>query len=395
MTRELIAPVSRSHCDVVQRPRDPVRVPAARLLPRGSRDQRDGDRPHRSVPVVPAGPLRRVRSRVRAARWRAARADRRSRGDVRLRARPGELRLADHGRRSHALARAPVRAARAGGLCAPRERLAPRWRSLAAVLSGLTALSHPHVAAFLALSAFVIAVSRFRSRAALVQLLLVGAGAIARRGAVVADRRRPTRHHAVRRRLGSGGGTDTIVPAIGTLLRWNAWNEPLFPLVSALALAGVVLSLARRELMLPIWIAALAFALPTPFQMISAIPLALLAGIGVAAASLIQLTRRRPAPSRSSASRISRSRRCSRSSACWRVSRPRRGPRCDGSEARRLRRTCARGDDAVLGCGCRGRVATGARSAPERCRASGLRVASRCRRGAGDAARARRRVRTE
>lgn len=61
--------------------------------------------------------------------------------------------------------------------------------------------------------------------------------------------------------------------------------------MSAVALAGVVLSLARRELMLPLLIAAVAFTLPTPFQMISAIPLALLAGIGAAAASTF-LTRR-------------------------------------------------------------------------------------------------------
>jgi hypothetical protein len=53
-----------------------------------------------------------------------------------------------------------------------------------------------------------------------------------------------------------------------------------------------VVSLARRQWMVPIWIAAVAFALPTPFQMISAIPLAMLAGIGAAAAPVIHLTRR-------------------------------------------------------------------------------------------------------
>jgi hypothetical protein len=166
-----------------------------------------------------------------------------------------------------------------------------RTALLAAVLSGLTALSHPHVAAFLALSAVVIAVSRVRTREGGVQLLLVGVGALlvaAPWWLTVVVRHGITPFAAA---LGSGGGTSTIVPAIGTLLRWNAWNEPLFPLVSALALGGVVVSLARRELMVPIWIAAVAFALPTPFQMISAIPLALLAGIGVAAASLIQLAR--------------------------------------------------------------------------------------------------------
>jgi hypothetical protein len=167
-----------------------------------------------------------------------------------------------------------------------------RAASLAAVLAGLTALSHPHTAAFLALSAVVIALSRFRTRRGMAQLLLVGAGAIivaAPWWLTVVARHGTTPFAAA---LSSGGGAGTIVPAIGTLLRWNAWNEPLFPLVGALALAGVVASLARRELMLPLWIGAVAFALPTPFQMISAVPLALLAGIGAAAASMIQLTRR-------------------------------------------------------------------------------------------------------
>jgi hypothetical protein len=163
---------------------------------------------------------------------------------------------------------------------------------LAAVLSGLTALSHPHAAAFLALSAAVIAISRFRTRRALVQLLLVGAGAmiVAAPWWLTVVARHGIAPFAAA--LGSGGGTSMIAPAIGTLLRWNAWNEPLFPLVSALALAGVAVSLARREMLFPLWIAAAAFLLPTPFQMLSAIPLALVAGIGAAAASLIQVTRR-------------------------------------------------------------------------------------------------------
>ena len=85
---------------------------------------------------------------------------------------------------------------------------------------------------------------------------------------------------------------DLIVPAIGTLLRWNAWNEPLFPLVSALALAGLAISVARRDLLPALWIVALAFLLPGPFQMLSAIPLALLAGIAVAAASTLPIAAR-------------------------------------------------------------------------------------------------------
>jgi hypothetical protein len=163
---------------------------------------------------------------------------------------------------------------------------------LAVVLSGLTALSHPHVAAFLALSAVLVALVRCRTRAAFARFLLVGAGAI-----VVAA---PWWLTVVARHgIGpfvaaatTGAATDSLAQSLGTLLRWNAWNEPLFPLVSALALAGVAITLSRRDLLLPFWIVALAFVLPGPFQMLSAVPLALLAGIGVAAASEIALAPR-------------------------------------------------------------------------------------------------------
>jgi hypothetical protein len=163
---------------------------------------------------------------------------------------------------------------------------------LAVVLSGLTALSHPHVAAFLALSAVLVALVRCRTRAAFARFLLVGAGAI-----VVAA---PWWLTVVARHgIGpfvaaatTGAASDSLAQSLGTLLRWNAWNEPLFPLVSALALAGVAITLSRRDLLLPFWIVALALVLPGPFQMLSAVPLALLAGIGVAAASEIALAPR-------------------------------------------------------------------------------------------------------
>ena len=166
---------------------------------------------------------------------------------------------------------------------------------LAALLSGLSAVSHPNAAAFLAVSALLIAVLRMPTRASLLRLALVGAGAI-----VVAA---PWWLTVIARSglspftsAASASRTeDLIVPAVGTLLRWNAWNEPLFPLVSALALAGVAISLARRDLLLTLWIVALAFALPNPFQMLSAIPLALLGGIAVATAFALPIS---PRPAR-------------------------------------------------------------------------------------------------
>lgn len=168
------------------------------------------------------------------------------------------------------------------------------WRAvlLAAVLSGLTALSHPTVAAFLALSAILIALLRRRTRAAFARSLVVGGGAIvfaAPWWLIVVMR------HGIGPVVAAattGAASNSVAQSIGTLLRWNAWNEPLFPLVSALGLAGVAIAVSRRDVLLPLWIVALAFVLPHAFQMPSAVPLALLAGIGVAAASEIALAPR-------------------------------------------------------------------------------------------------------
>jgi uncharacterized membrane protein len=163
---------------------------------------------------------------------------------------------------------------------------------LAAVLSGLAALSHPNAAAFLAVSAILIAVLRTRTRASLPRLALVGVGALivaAPWWVTVVARFGITPFTAA---ASASRTDDLVVPAIGTLLRWNAWNEPLFPLVSALALAGAAISLARRDLLPTLWVVALAFALPNPFQMLSAIPLALLAGVGAAAALEVPISAR-------------------------------------------------------------------------------------------------------
>ena len=160
---------------------------------------------------------------------------------------------------------------------------------LSATLMGLTALSHPNVAVFLALSATLLAAVRFRTPAGLARLALVSAGALAFAApwwlTVVA-------RHGVAPFLAaatSDRGGNLVAPALGTLIRWNAWNEPLFALVSALALAGVAISLVRREFLPALWVVALAFVVPNQFEMLSAIPVALLAGIGVAAASEIPL----------------------------------------------------------------------------------------------------------
>ena len=168
------------------------------------------------------------------------------------------------------------------------------WRAavLAAVPSSLTVLSHPNVAAFLALSAVLVALVRWRTPAAFARLLLVGVSAavFAAPWWLTAVTRHGIAPFAAAATADRGG--DQITAAIGTLLHWNAWNEPLFPLVSALALAGFVISLARRDPLLPLWIVALAFVLPSSYQMLSAIPLALLAGLAVGTATEVQLAER-------------------------------------------------------------------------------------------------------
>lgn len=82
-------------------------------------------------------------------------------------------------------------------------------------------------------------------------------------------------------------------PFVGPLLllQYDIAVEPLFAIVGALGLLGVVTSLARRQYLLPLWLLAVAMLDPRAFPTSSSIALALLAAIGLNDALLYISTR--------------------------------------------------------------------------------------------------------
>lgn len=77
-------------------------------------------------------------------------------------------------------------------------------------------------------------------------------------------------------------------PFVGPLLllQYDIAVEPLFAIVGALGLLGIVTSLSRRQYLLPAWVLAVALLDPRAFPTSSSIALALLAAIGLTDALL-------------------------------------------------------------------------------------------------------------
>ncbi len=72
-------------------------------------------------------------------------------------------------------------------------------------------------------------------------------------------------------------------PFVGPLLllQYDIAVEPLFAMVGALGLLGIVTSLSRRQYVLPVWVLAVALLDPRAFPTSSSVALALLAAIGL------------------------------------------------------------------------------------------------------------------
>lgn len=145
-------------------------------------------------------------------------------------------------------------------------------------LFALTALSHLETAFFLALSLALFAVAFGQSRAAFAQLVSCGVLAIALSapwwGIVVA-------HHGADPFLAAGGTGEWSVHAPVAALLQLPKAEPLFPVVTALAVLGTLAAIAERRLLFPAWLLLGAVLDPRAFPTFASIPLAMLAGVAI------------------------------------------------------------------------------------------------------------------
>ena len=172
----------------------------------------------------------------------------------------------------------------------------------AGVFGGLTALSHLEWAWFVAFSAPVLLMAYGRSRDSVWGTLIAGGVAVTVASpwwvAVVAE------HGLAPFQAASQTASQTSAnPVLGPLL-FTFTDEPLFPLIGALGLLGVLASLAQRRFLLPCWFGICLLLDAAAVGTVASVPLALLAGFASVRVVLPLLQGRsamRPQPGEASA----------------------------------------------------------------------------------------------
>jgi hypothetical protein len=158
----------------------------------------------------------------------------------------------------------------------------------AGLFTGLTPMSHLGTAPFLAVSLVIFFLAFGRHRQGLVGMAIIGVVAIVASApwwVAVA------RMHGFAPFVAAGGTGGSVLSsgdvrraAVGRLARLGALatGEPLFPVIGVLALLGGLVSLRRRAVTLPVWWVVTLALDARAGATYATIPLALLAGIGVA-----------------------------------------------------------------------------------------------------------------
>ncbi len=153
-----------------------------------------------------------------------------------------------------------------------------RTAVLTAVCGAGTVLSHPEMAWFAAYSVGLLFLAFGRTRRAVALSTAVGAAVVALTApwwALVL-----LRHGLAPLRASGQAGWDAS--GLLSLARFTLTDERYFPLLGALALLGLLLCLAMRQLLLPAWVLAICVLGPRSSHTVSTVPLALLAGAGAA-----------------------------------------------------------------------------------------------------------------
>ncbi|HET6679721.1 MAG TPA: hypothetical protein VFG84_00850 [Gemmatimonadaceae bacterium] len=155
-----------------------------------------------------------------------------------------------------------------------------RWRVAGAgVLAGLTLLAHLEMAWFAAIICGLLFLAHGRDRQGIVLSAGVGVVALAVSGpwwaTVIAQ------HGPAPLLSAAGSGSPALVAAIVHLVQFGVTGEPLFTLIAALALLGLLTCVARREYMLPTWILAVALLDPRAFPTSASPAIAMLGAVAV------------------------------------------------------------------------------------------------------------------
>jgi hypothetical protein len=155
----------------------------------------------------------------------------------------------------------------------------------ATVLAGLTVLSHLETAWFLAFSTALLFVAFGRHRQGVVGSLVIMAGTLAITAPwwlTVIDRHGFDPFLAAQATGGSiFSDAETRHEVYLGLARFVSTSEPYFPLIGTIGLLGALVSLTRRHFLLPAWWALIILLDVRAYPTFTAIPVAMLAGMGV------------------------------------------------------------------------------------------------------------------
>jgi uncharacterized membrane protein len=172
-------------------------------------------------------------------------------------------------------------------LCAGNRRMAVIALGL---FGGLTLLSHLELAWFLAFSVCLLVAFEGRSRGSVIGAIAAAAIAIAVSApwwiAVLG-------HHGVSPFLAAATtGAPSQTNPIIVFLVFQPTGEPMFALIAALALLGVIACLGDKRWLLPLWVLMCGLLDPRGFGTVAVVPLAMLAGVAVSRVLLPLLLRR-------------------------------------------------------------------------------------------------------
>ena len=167
-------------------------------------------------------------------------------------------------------------------------RRSPRHLPAAAAFSAGAVLSHLAMAWAAALGIALLALTLGRSRRGLVTSLLLVAGTLGLSSpwwaTVIAK-------HGLAPLRAAAGSPEPAYTGLALLATLQLGNEPFFPVLAGLALLGALACVPRRQFLWIGWVAAVFVLDPRTAQTTATLPLALLAGIGIAEVLLPVLAR--------------------------------------------------------------------------------------------------------
>ncbi len=155
------------------------------------------------------------------------------------------------------------------------------WRTVwCAGFASLALLSHLELGLFTAVSFLIFFLAYGRSTMGLLRLLLVGAlGGVIISPWVLAV----SQVHGLApfRAASQSSEWDLIRVSISTLLKFSFTEEPLLPVIGAAGALGIVVSVLRRDWLLPAWLVAIFVVTPRSASAQASVPLAMLGARGL------------------------------------------------------------------------------------------------------------------